>query len=166
MDRFYAYWSTFDVSNGSKTNSGVAGYFWLPQRVITMPVPNGNYELIDFPLPCSIIYNLLRGITVESATSQLLHQWSKHWGWFSRSSQWMTAPAVLSTVRGVRLNCGADGSPFATNPFLVNAVNTCLLTFSILRLTVCTTSLVFWPKRIYVFCVDLRTNSDYFSILH
>ena len=37
--------------------------------------------------------------------------------------------------------------------------------------TICTTSLTFsnstfWPHSVFVFCVDLRTNSDYFPIQH
>jgi hypothetical protein len=153
MDCFYAYWLTLYVSNGSKTNSSVDSYFWPPQCIITMASPDRNYELIDFPLPCWIIYNLLWGITVESATSQALHQRPKHWGWFSRSSWWMTAPAVVPNVQGVRLHCGADGSPLATNPFLVNAVSTCHLTSQSLRLTACTTSF-----NIQKFCVLPKTH--------
>jgi len=43
----------------------------------------------------------------------------------------------------------------------------CILTFSSLRLILCTTSFkeILCSARItFVFCMDLRTNSDYFSI--
>jgi hypothetical protein len=103
-------------------------FFWPPQRVITMATLNRNCELIGFPLPCSIIYNLLRVLLWNRPHPKCCVSGSNTGIDFPEFPT-ETAPAVVSNEWGVGLHYGAEGSPLATNSVLVNAVNTCHLTF-------------------------------------